>query len=229
MLILHKIINLLLPSRCVVCDNRLEVGEKQICLMCNMGISRYENEPDFYNSELAKQFYLKADVERVGAFIKFYPGTKPANIFYTKYFGNSEAPYVLGRMAAVEMKGSGFFDGIDGIVSVPLTVSRQMKRGFNQCDSFARGLSKETGIPVLTYTLIRNDFKTSQTNLNYMERQENVKGVFHVIDPDTLRDKHVLLVDDIITTGATTVSAAKSLLAVPGCRVSVLGIGRTSH
>ena len=131
----------------------------------------------------------------------------------------------MGRLMAKEVESSGFFDGIDLLIPIPLARSRQRQRGYNQCTMLARGVSEVTGIKVVESVIMREKFERSQTRLDRWERMENVEGLFGLRDPQSLQGKHVLLIDDVMTTGATICACSKPLQQVEGIRISVLTLG----
>ena len=116
---------------------------------------------------------------------------------------------------------SGFFDGIELIVPLPLSRKKRRKRGYNQCDYIAEGISQVTGIPVLTDAVKRIKSNETQTHKNRNERWENVEGIFSLRSPEKLEGRHVLLIDDILTTGATLSSCASSIKSGCNCRISI--------
>ena len=126
---------------------------------------------------------------------------------------------------AKEIQGSGFFDGIDGIVPVPLAKGRQHQRGYNQSMEIAKGVSEITGLPILSKVVKRIYFKSSQTNLGRWARQENVEKVFELIDGSMIHGKHLLVIDDVVTTGATVIACSKELVKAGDVKVSVLSLG----
>ena len=117
---------------------------------------------------------------------------------------------------------SHFFDGIDLIVPVPLHQRKKRLRGYNQSECLARGVSVVTGIPMNTKVVIRSRYTDTQTHKGQYARWENVRNLFACIFPDSLEGKHLLLVDDVLTTGATVVSCADAFRGIPGLRISVL-------
>lgn len=177
--------------------------------------------------------------ERLGDLDSFYSGM--AYCYYDKQsavqtlfhqfkfsdYAHPELAYELGKMAAVDIGPSGFFKSIDYIIPIPLHPKRLRERGFNQSEWIARGLSELTGIP-LDLTHIRrvvNNPKQSQRNKR--AREENVKGIFEVVRPSDIEGKHLLLVDDVITTGSTIRSCIMSLERCCDCRVSVFALSTT--
>ena len=125
---------------------------------------------------------------------------------------------------AEDIKSSNYFDGIDIIVPVPLHWKRRIKRGYNQSYYIAKGISEATGIPVNTKIIKRIVNNPTQTHLSHSERQNNVNGIFKLKKPELIEGKHVLLVDDVITTGATTIECAKSMMKAPDVRFSIISL-----
>ena len=128
-------------------------------------------------------------------------------------------------MLATEIKSAGFFDGIDGIVPVPLAKKRQRQRGYNQSEEIAQGISEITGLPIYKKVVKRISFKGSQTNKGRWDRQENVERVFDLIDAEAVSNKHLLLIDDVVTTGATCIACAKVLCQSANVRITILSLG----
>ena len=134
----------------------------------------------------------------------------------------------MGRCMAEELLPSGFFEGIDCIIPVPLHVQKLQSRGYNQSEVLAEGLSEVTHIPICTGVLKRVCYTETQTHKNHFERWENVREVFEYVSASDLTDKHILLVDDVMTTGATLVACADALGQVSGLQVSVLTLAWAS-
>ena len=175
---------------------------------------------------MAKLFWAQIPIERATGYFYYEPHAETANIIYElKYKDLPEVGEVMGRMMAKEIQGSGFFDGIDGIVPVPLTKGRQHQRGYNQSLEIAKGVSEITGLPILSKVVKRTYFKSSQTNLGRWDRQENVEKVFELIDGSMIHGKHLLVIDDVVTTGATIIACSKELVKAGDVKVSVLSLG----
>jgi ComF family protein len=130
-------------------------------------------------------------------------------------------------MAADDILESGYFNDITLIVPLPLSKKKLRKRGYNQCDYIARGISEKTGIPVATGLIKRTKANETQTHKTRDERWENVEGIFTVIKPEELEKQHILLVDDILTTGATLCSCANAIKSSCDCKVSILTLALT--
>ena len=177
---------------------------------------------------MAQLFWHLTPVERAAAFIYFQPRSEMARMVYQMKYGNSpDVGEDLGRLMASDMQMAHYFDDIDLLLPVPLTPKRQRQRGYNQSEMLALGISSITHLPVAAQALKRTVFRESQTHLTRHERQENVDGMFVVNDADQLKGRHVLLIDDVCTTGATLIACSQALASVEGIRISVLTLGFT--
>ena len=222
----RRLLDLISPRMCVVCGHRLTVTEEIICAKCNFHLPRTGFQTNAYENPLAKLFWVQIPIERASALFYYEAHSKTANIIYElKYKNHPEIGEVMGRMMGKELLLSGFFDGIDGIIPVPLAKKRQRQRGYNQSVEIARGVGEVTGLPILNQVVRRTNFKSSQTHLGRWERNENVETVFELIDGDAIRGKHLLIIDDVITTGATMIACAQQLVKAGDVKVSVLSLG----
>ena len=222
----HRLLDLISPRVCVVCDNRLTITEEVICSRCNFHLPRTGFGKAPYDNEMAKLFWAQIPIERAAALFYYEAHSETANIIYTlKYKNHPEIGGVMGRMTAKELQTNGFFDGIDGIVPIPLARKRQRQRGYNQSMEIARGVSEITGLPIYNKVARRNAFEGSQTSKGRWERNENVEGVFEVKDVSAIQGKHLLIIDDVVTTGATVIACAKELCKGGNVKVSVISLG----
>ena len=222
----HRLLDLISPRLCVVCGHRLTVTEEVICARCNFHLPRTGFQHNAYENDMAKLFWGQIPIERATAFFYYEAHAETANILYElKYKDHPEIGEIFGRMFAAEIKSAGFFDGIDGIVPVPLAKKRQRQRGYNQSEEIAQGISEITGLPIYKKVVKRISFKGSQTNKGRWDRQENVERVFDLIDAEAVSNKHLLLIDDVITTGATCIACAKVLCQSANVRISILSLG----
>ena len=135
----------------------------------------------------------------------------------------------MGRLMAEELKATSFFDGIDLIVPIPLSRKKKRQRGYNQSDWIAWGISEAIGIPTDTTSVVRTKSNPSQTTLDHRQRRENVRDIFAVRHPESLEGRHILLVDDVITTGATMLSCAEAIARACRVRFSVLSLAWAGH
>ena len=217
-------ISLLFPRLCYGCGNHLLRNEYLICTECFVVIPR----TNFHlqnDNPLAQLFWGRCLIEKAAAFSFFNRGSRIRNIIHNlKYKGIKELGYELGRIYGLSLKSSGFTVDIDLIIPVPLHPSKKNIRGFNQSESISLGIADATGLPVDTNSLARTKVSATQTRRSRYERWTNVEGIFRVTGPDIIRDKHILLVDDVITTGSTIESCANELLKVKGVKVSVVAL-----
>ena len=219
----HSFWSLLFPRCCVVCGSPLSRGEECLCTCCNINLPR-------------TGFHLRKDNPLECLFWGRIPGLKRASsfLFYRKGSdfrrilhllksgGYKVLGEVMGRYMAAELSSGGFFDGVDMIIPVPLHRKKQKLRGYNQSEWIARGIASVTGIPLCAECMIREKNTETQTRKSTFERWENVEGIFRLCDTVHFEGKHVLLVDDVLTTGATTVACASAFAGVSGIRISVL-------
>ena len=179
---------------------------------------------------MAKLFWGQIPVERAAALFHYESHAETANIIYQlKYKDHPEIGPLMGRMVATELKKDGFFDGIDEIVPVPLTKERLHQRGYNQSEEIAKGVSEITGLPINNNVVKRTVFMGSQTRRSRWDRQENVEYAFKLTHGEAIAGKHLLIVDDVVTTGATIIACAKELVKTGNVKISVLSLGLTRH
>lgn len=223
-----RVLDFVSPRLCAVCGSRLSVTEHALCSACCLRLPRTGFCLRPYDNPVAQAFWGQADVERAASFFYFEPHSEVSRMIYSlKYKGRPDIGVALGRLAAGEFMAAGFFDGVDVIVPVPLARKRLRERGYNQSAEVAAGVSSLTGIPVDARSVCRKAFKTSQTKLGRWKRLGNVSGLFEVRRQERLLGKHVLLVDDVFTTGATVMACASAVAAVPGTTVSIMTLGFT--
>lgn len=219
----HSFWSLLFPRCCVVCGSPLSRGEECLCTCCNINLPRT-------GFHLRKDNPLKClfwgripGLKRASSFLFYRKGSDFRRILHLlKYGGYKELGEVMGRYMAAELSSGGFFDGVDMIIPVPLHRKKQKLRGYNQSEWIARGIASVTGIPLCAECMIREKNTETQTRKSTFERWENVEGIFRLCDTVHFEGKHVLLVDDVLTTGATTVACASAFAGVSGIRISVL-------
>ena len=220
---------LLFPRYCKVCGRRLMKSEQHLCLECLLHLPRthYELNPE---NILMQHFMEWPEVVRATAYMYYHKESQYAHlIHHLKYYDHPETGTFLGRMAAKEIAVSGFFDGIDLIVPVPLSPKKKRKRGYNQCDYIAQGISEATGIIINTECIERIVDNDTQTHKGRRERWKSTKGIFRITDATTLRDKHILIIDDVATTGATLHACIAEILTIPSVRVSVFALAKTEE
>lgn len=223
---ISDLLDFIFPRHCIVCGDILSSGEKDICINCLVSLPLIDEQQ---RAEIGKIFWGIVPVESAASYIYYKKGS-PYNrlLHYLKYKGRPEVGVRLAVAAAKELVSAGFFDGIELIVPLPLSKKKLRQRGYNQCDYIAYGISQVTGIPVESDCVERTRANETQTHKNREERWQNVKGIFAVNNVEDLQGKHILLIDDVLTTGATLASCASSLVAA-GCKVSVFTLAYSNN
>ncbi|MDD2551563.1 MAG: ComF family protein [Dysgonamonadaceae bacterium] len=223
--VLEELAHFFFPNCCVVCKNKLLPTERGVCLQCLYKLPKTDNfkEPDNYGEILlAGRFPF----ERFASFCVFtQDGLLQSLIHEFKY---NHKPYIaelLGVIYGKDLLGSEFLRTIDVIVPVPLHPKKKLNRGYNQAEAFANGLSKATSVKVSVDELIRVIDNPTQTKLTQTQRWENVEGIFDVRNNRVFENKHVLLVDDVITTGSTLEACAYALLKCENVKISIATVG----
>lgn len=217
--------DLISPRLCVVCGNRLAVTEETLCSKCYLHLPRTDFANDLYENVMAKLFWGQIKLEKATALFYYEPHAETAQILYElKYKNHPEIGVVMGRMMAKELMKSGLFEDIDALVPMPLAKKRERERGYNQSLELAKGVSEVTGLPIANLVIRRTKFVGSQTKRGRWERNENVEHVFELVD-DNISDQHLLLIDDVVTTGATVIACAKEMQKASNVRISVLALG----
>ena len=212
---------LLLPRLCPVCGKLLMESEDVMCTFCAIGLPRYRILHTDDNL-LLRMIWDKADVKRATTFLA-YNHHSPYHklIIDMKFHGHSDAAVRVGRWAAREAARQGFWEGINALVPVPLTRLRQWRRGYNQAEKLAQGMSDVTGVPVVRL-LRRTKNRTPQSRLAVEARHKNVEGIYRAAVPDEWRGRRLVLVDDVMTTGATLSSCANAIHeADPQAEISI--------
>lgn len=217
-------ISLLFPRLCFACGEHLLRNEKIICTGCYVDIPR-TNYHLCDDNPVARLFWGRCMIERAAAFSFYARGSRIRKLIHNlKYNGIKEIGPELGKIYASSLSSSGFTKDMDIIIPVPLHPSRQRQRGFNQSYLIASGIAEVTGLPLCTGLLRRVSLSGTQTRRSRYERWMNVEGIFSVTDPEKLAGRHILLVDDVITTGSTIESCAGELLKIGGVKVSVVAL-----
>lgn len=212
--------HLIFPYNCLGCGNALDENELPICDQCRdaLPLTNYWNYDDNY---VAKLFWGKVQLQHACAYTFFLKqGMVQKLIHELKYKRKSDAGELMGQFFGEKLNDSVYRD-IDVVVPVPLHKSREKTRGYNQCDFIAKGIAKSMGKSYNTKILSRIRANETQTRKGVYERWINVQELFQVDQPQFVAGKHVLLVDDVVTTGSTLEACAGAILQVPGAKVSI--------
>ena len=212
---------LFFPSNCLVCGKRLPVPRAILCLECEFKLPKtgYGDLPD---NPVSKIFWGRVPVIAGTSLFRFEKGSAYQALLHDlKYRGNIRAGLYLGHLLGQELNGT-CFAGCELMVPVPLHRKRLKQRGYNQSEIIARGASAITGIPVETKLIRRSAYSSSQTSMNRQERFENIEDAFTPGSyPGKLQNKKILLIDDVVTTGATLEACSRVLIRFFKCRVYI--------
>lgn len=216
-------INLFFPRLCAACNEALLKNEAEICLSCIVNLPKTNYHINKENP-LNKIFWGRIDIENVAAYYFFNKGNKVQHLLHQlKYKGAKQLGEKIGLLYGYELLNSPSFKDIDYIIPVPLHPKKLKKRGYNQSEWLANGLSQTLNVPCNTTLLYRKVDSATQTKKSRFNRWENVSEIFGVFDNVDINNKHILLVDDVITTGATIEACAKALKS-QNAKISVVTI-----
>jgi ComF family protein len=219
---IQDVLLLFFPKICITCESKLLQSEKLICTLCrhDLPIICYK---DYKNNKITKTFYGRIPIEKANAFLFYRKDGKTKNLIHAlKYKGNQKVGNFIGDWFGNILKESNEFTDIDCIIPVPLHPKKQKKRGYNQLTTFGLRLSKHLEKPYLEDILIRTSASKTQTFKQRFERFSNNDTKFSVTNTSILKNKHILLIDDVITTGATLESCCKELLISKNIKISVV-------
>lgn len=217
---LADFIGLFYPCFCVGCGTPLRRGETDLCLTCLMNLPAIPTET-MRTGALKEHVRGLVEIESATSFLAYgKEGIVQHILQEIKYKGNKELGRRLGRMFGAKLQGA-CLDGVDALLPVPLHPNKQKLRGYNQSEWIAKGMSEALGIPVWTDVLERKVENTTQTKKGAFERWENVKGIFGVTDATRLNGKHVVVVDDVLTTGATIEACILPMAEAENVKVSI--------
>ena len=221
--------DLLFPTLCLGCNQSLRPNEHILCTKCRINLPETGQHREPYDQHLLNKFAGKVPIQFAASYVYFTKGGIVQKLIHgIKYRGRKEAAKEIAIWYGHQLKvESTLTNEIDVLIGVPLHKSRFQQRGYNQADYIAEGLSESLNVPHRTDVLKRNRFKESQTRKNRLERWENVRTVFSVENYEEIKGKNVVVVDDVLTTGATIEACAAELLKA-GCKsVGVLTIAAT--
>lgn len=219
--------HLLFPVVCSACGLTLHQGEKAICTHCINDLP-YTDFHLYSANQVAKQFWGRIPCDAAMAMLYFKRGSKTQHlIHHLKYEGKTELGEILGGLLGERLKLSNQYKAIDTIIPVPLHAKKERSRGYNQCQHIANGLANSLRLSVSNDILLRKKQTSSQTSKSRYTRYENIQSVFQVNSAESIQNKHILLVDDVITTGATLEGCGNSLFNSGIRKLSIVALAFT--
>ena len=226
--LLYDLRSLFVPRSCAVCGGELPPTKHLVCPSCEATAPLTNLWCEKINP-MTERFWGLLPVEHASAlfwYVEDSPWREAVHRF--KYSGRWLSAYDMGRWYGALMREAGAFADVDVVVPVPLHWWRRMRRGYNQAEYIARGIARELGVEVAPRAVVRHRYNVSQTRQSNAGRWANVEGIFRVREAEKLRGKHILLVDDVFTTGATIFSLGETILSqTEGVRLSVAVLATT--
>lgn len=223
----HDFIFLFFPKLCLGCKQTLVAQEDYICTLCQYSLPYTHFHLD-KNNRAAKKLWGRVPIEAAASYFYFITDSPTQQILYSiKYWNHPKAAHYFGKNYGLELAKSAVFKEATIIIPVPLHRKKLRKRGYNQTDYFGSGLSESMGITMDATILKRIHHSESQTQKSRYERYENSKEAFFVENPEQLKNQHILLIDDVLTTGSTLEACAHALLKVEGVKISIVTLACT--
>lgn len=224
MALINDFMSLIYPRHCEACGINLLKHEEFICNLCliNLPKSNYHKN---LNNELNFVFAGRIPLQHALCFYLFEKSGRVQKLLHAiKYQNQKELAKFIGKLYAKDLKESEILKNVDVVLPIPLHQKKLKQRGYNQSEWFTKGITSELNLKLDIASLKKTNATSTQTNKNKFQRWENVEGVFELQNPEALYNKHVLIVDDVITTGATIEAAWQALKDVVGIKISVLSI-----
>jgi len=222
---------LFFPRPCLACREPLVAGEAHLCTSCRAELpyTDYHLLPPSQNP-LARRFWGRLPVRHTLSYLRFLRHGRVQQLLHQlKYKGQSQVGRALGQLYGAELAEAGLGPEFGLVVPVPLHRRKLARRGYNQAEVFGQGLASALACPHAPHALRRTEHTASQTRKSRTERWQNVAAVFEVAEPAAIAGRHVLLVDDVLTTGATLEACAAVLLAAGASAVSIATIACADH
>lgn len=225
----HGLSHMFYPRLCEGCSKPLLAEEEVLCLNCsiyNLPRTAYHHIPE---NETFMRFAGRVNIKQATSLAYFTAEGLLQHLLHSlKYDGKKEIGTYLGRQLAYDLQQTGWSNGIDAIIPVPLHPKKEAERGFNQSLIIAEGMQDVLAIPVYDKMVRRTRFTETQTQKNREQRMENMLGAFEVITPTEAKNKHILIIDDVLTTGATLEACAHAFSGIDGMRISIATVGIAS-
>lgn len=221
---LRDLLSVLLPKKCCGCGTFLEGDERNLCTHClaHLPLTHYGAVT---NNATELRLMGRIHFEAATSLMHFHKGNIAQGIVHAiKYYGEEDLGFRMGRLLGHDLAASHRFDDIDIVIPVPLHKKKERERGYNQSLLLCRGIADICKWPIATDVIIRHIYTESQTRKDRKGRIDNISNAFEVIKPDAIAGKHILLVDDVITTGSTIAECADRILEVEETRISIASL-----
>ena len=216
--------SLFYPDYCFACGRKMLGNETMVCSECSLHLPR----TDFHTyspNPMEKLFWGRVSIEAATAYFQFKKGGGVQSlVHHLKYRDHPEIGVYFGRLLGYNLCENEILASVDAIVPIPLHPKKQRRRGYNQSEAIADGIAESLHRPVWNRVLARKVFTATQTKRSTFQRWENVSEIFEVTDAVRIAGRHLLLVDDVVTTGSTLEAAAQALVKVEGVRVSLAAL-----
>ena len=218
---INGFLHLFFPRTCQACGHVLFAQEEVLCMKCLYKLPR-TNFQYFEENPVSRVFWGRVELHAATSFLFFNKGGRVQRMMHNlKYRGKKSVGIYLGKLFGNDLKKSDLFKDVEVVIPVPMHPAKQRKRGYNQSALIAEGIAEAMGIEVQTDNLIKTTNTASQTKKSRYNRWQNVKDVFQINNEKALEGKHILLVDDVITTGATIEACAQRLVSLNNASVAV--------
>jgi ComF family protein len=219
--LLADFVALFYPQVCAACGGELLQGEEHICINCILSLP-YTGFAQQNPNPTQQAFWGRIELQTATSFLYFRQGNRTQKMMHRiKYKGDKELAQYIGGLMGDELKSTKLFEEVDCIIPVPMHKAKQRKRGFNQSEWFAKGLAQKLNIPVITDVLLKTTATQSQTRKSRWQRWLNAGERYAVQNPASIAGKNILLVDDILTTGATLEACGQTLQTATNCTLSI--------
>jgi ComF family protein len=223
----NGLMQLFFPHTCAACGSDVLNEETALCMQClhQLPVTNFNQHA---NNPVEKIFWGKLSITAATSYCHFTKQSLIQNILHqAKYKNNQQAAIFMGNLLGTSLIQSNRFNTIDAIVPLPLFAARLKKRGYNQATLISKGIAEQTGKPIIETAVTRLSATETQTHKNRVERWQNMQGRFMVTNAAVLENKHILLVDDVVTTGATLEACGQELLTIKGTQLSIATIAYT--
>jgi ComF family protein len=217
----ESLLHIVFPHVCDGCGSDLLNIESTLCIRCLSSLpeTNFEIHP---NNPVEKSFWGRLPIVNASAHLYFTKESLVQHLMHQlKYKGNKDLGLQLGRLMGNALKNAAWFNEIEALVPLPLFPSKEKKRGYNQATVLCEGIAEILSLPVLNKVITRPQHTETQTKKGRIERWKNIEGKFLLMDPLAIQNKHLLLVDDVVTTGATLEACGNELLTAENVKLSV--------